>query len=129
MAHFHLDYSPNLKALVDMGALCEAIRACAAEIEALPTPGIRVRAICVDHVAMADGKDIHGFVDMSIRLRGGRSREVKEDIVTRTFTCLKEQLAGVMETHSVALSAEIRDIDPELSPKFGTVRAHMEPSS
>ncbi|MFB0930903.1 MAG: 5-carboxymethyl-2-hydroxymuconate isomerase, partial [Ascidiaceihabitans sp.] len=31
-----------------------------------------------------------------------------------------------METLSVALSAEMRDIDADLSPKFGNIRDHLE---
>jgi 5-carboxymethyl-2-hydroxymuconate isomerase len=30
---------------------------------------------------------------------------------------------------SIALSAEMRDIDAELSPKFGNIRDHMEGSA
>ena len=45
MAHFHIDYSANLEEVIDMAALCEAIRVCAANIETFPTAGIRVRAV------------------------------------------------------------------------------------
>ena len=126
MPHFHIDYSANLEQVVDMGALCEVIRSAAAEIETFPTPGIRVRATRVDHVAMADGDPNHGFIDLSIRLRAGRSDDMKKDAVTRIFATLKDFVAPAMRTHSIALSAEIRDIDADLSPKFGNVRDHLE---
>ncbi|WP_425039741.1 5-carboxymethyl-2-hydroxymuconate Delta-isomerase [Primorskyibacter sp. S187A] len=128
MPHFHIEYSANLEEVVDMQALCEAIRAAAASIETFPTPGIRVRAIRVDHVAMADGDPKHGFIDLSVRLREGRPEDVKKDAITKIFAALKEAMAPVMETHSVALSAEMRDIDAALSPKFGNVRDHLESS-
>ena len=126
MPHFQIDYSANLEEVVDMSALCEAIRAAAAEIEAFPTPGIRVRATRVDHMAMADGDPKHGFIDLSVRLREGRSLDVKTDAIARIFAVLKERLAPAMETRSIALSAEMRDIDAALSPKFGNVRDHLE---
>lgn len=126
MPHFHIEYSANLDRAVDMAALCEAIRACAADIATFPTAGIRVRATRVDHVAMADGNPKHGFIDMSIRLREGRSEAVKEDAVNRIFACLKGFMAPAMATRSIALSAEIRDINAALSPKFGNVRDHLE---
>lgn len=126
MPHFHIEYSANLESSVDMGALCEAIRAVAADIEAFPTAGIRVRATRVDHVSMADGNPKHGFIDLSIRLREGRPQDVKEDAVTRIFAALKTFMAPAMETQSIALSAEMRDIDATLSPKFGNVRDHLE---
>lgn len=126
MPHFHIDYSANLEEVVDMGVLCEVIRATAASIEAFPTAGIRVRATRADHVAMADGDAKHGFVDLSVRLRAGREEAVKQDAITRLFAALKDFMAPAMAAHSIALSAEIRDIDAALSPKFGNTRAHME---
>ncbi|MEQ8446592.1 MAG: 5-carboxymethyl-2-hydroxymuconate isomerase [Pelagibacterium sp.] len=126
MPHFHIEYSANLEGEVDMGALCQAIRAEAAEIATFPTAGIRVRAVCVDHVAMADGTPRHGFIDLSIRLREGRPDDVKKDALTRVFAALKDFTAPAMRTRSIALSAEMRDINADLSLKFGNVRDHLE---
>lgn len=126
MPHFHIDYSANLDDVVDMAALCEAIRAAAVTIDTFPTAGIRVRATRVDHVAMADGNPKHGFIDLSVRLREGRSDAVKKDAIERIFAALKDFATPAMEHHSIALSAEIRDINADLSPKFGNVRDHLE---
>ncbi len=129
MPHFQIDYSANLDEVVDMDALCEAVRRAAAEIDTFPTAGIRVRATRVDHVAMADGNPKHGFVDMSVRLRAGRPDAVKQEAIARIFDTLKTFMAPAMQTRSIALSAEMRDIDAALSPKFGNVRDHMEDSA
>jgi 5-carboxymethyl-2-hydroxymuconate isomerase len=42
------------------------------------------------------------------------------------FATLKEFTAPAMAGHSIALSAEMRDIDADLAPKFGNIRDHME---
>lgn len=126
MPHFHLEYSANLDAVIDMGALCEVIRAEAASIDAFPMAGVRVRATRVDHYAIADGDTKHGFIDLSVRLRAGRSDAVKQDAIARIFAVLKDFVVPAMTTHSIALSAEMRDIDPDLSPKFGNIRDHLE---
>ncbi len=126
MPHFQIDYSANLEDVVDMGALCETVRAVAADIDTFPVAGIRVRALRVDHVAMADGDPKHGFIDLSIRLREGRPQEVKEEAVARIFAALKAFMAPAMAHRSIALSAEMRDIDATLSQKFGNIRDHME---
>ena len=126
MPHFHIEYSANLEEVVDMSALCESIRATAAQIDTFPMAGIRVRATRVDHVAMADGDAKHGFIDLSIRLREGREQQVKEDAVAQIFEALKDFMAPAMASHSIALSAEMRDIDAALSPKFGNIREHLE---
>jgi 5-carboxymethyl-2-hydroxymuconate isomerase len=127
--HFHIEYSENLESVVDFASLCEAIRAEAALIDTFPTAGVRVRAVRVDHHAMADGDPKHGFVDLSVRLRAGRADDVKQDAITRIFAVLKDFMAPAMATRSIALSAEIRDINADLSPKFGNVRDHLEDSS
>ena len=126
MAHFHIDYSANLEEIIDMAGLCEAIRLCAASIETFPLAGIRVRAVRVDHVAMADGDQKHGFIDLSVRLREGRSDEVKQQAMATIFEALKAYTAPAMANHSIAISAEMRDIDAALSPKYGTIRDHMK---
>ncbi len=125
MPHFHIDYSANLEEVLDMSGLCEAIRSTATQIETFPTAGIRVRATRVDHYAIADGDQKHGFIDLSVRLREGRPDVVKEDAIARIFAALKDYAAPAMAEHSIALSAEMRDIDAALSPKFGNIRDHM----
>lgn len=125
MPHFHIEYSANLDGVVNMSALCEAIRAQAATVEAFPTAGIRVRAVRADHCAVADGDPKHGFIDLSVRLREGRPDDVKQDALARVFATLKDFMAPVMETRSIALSAEMRDISADFSLKVGTIRDHM----
>lgn len=126
MPHLHIDYSGNLETLIDFAGLCEAIRVEAVTIAAFPLAGIRVRATRVDHYAIADGNPKHGFIDLSVRLREGRSTEVKSEAIGRLFAVMQSFTAVAMVQHSIALSAEIRDIDAALSPKFGTIRHHLE---
>ena len=126
MPHLQIDYSANLDALLDMGALCETLRSAAAAIDTFPTAGIRVRAIRVDHVAMADGDPKHGFIDLSVRLREGRPDDVKQDAIERLFAALKDFAQPAMASQSIALSAELREISATFAPKFGNVRDHME---
>jgi len=123
--HFHIEYSGNLETIIDVGQLCEAVRREAADISAFPTPGIRVRATRVDHYAIADGNNKHGFIDLSVRIREGRPMDVKEAAITRIFSTIREFVAPAMKDHSIALSAELRDIDATLSPKFGNIRDHL----
>ncbi|EAV42257.1 5-carboxymethyl-2-hydroxymuconate delta isomerase [Stappia aggregata IAM 12614] len=125
MPHISLEYSANLEQRADIQALCEHLRAHAATIDALPMPGLRVRAIRCDHYAIADGDPKHAFIDISVRLRAGRSDDVKRDAAERLFAAAKTFLEPVLDTSSLALSLELRDIDPDLSPKTGTIRDHL----
>lgn len=126
MPHLHLEYSPNLENCIDMAGLCDELRRTAAGIETFPLAGVRVRATRVDHCAIADGNPKHGFIHLTIRLRAGRSQPVKQDVIERIFDALKDFTAPAMGTLSLALSAEMRDIDAALSPKFGNIRDHLE---
>lgn len=126
MPHFHIEYSSNLEEVVDMAALCETIRQEATLIATFPLAGIRVRAIRVNHYAIADGNSKHGFIDLSVRLREGRSDDVKQNALQRIFDTAKAFLAPAMATHSIALSAEMREINATLSPKYGTTRDHLK---
>ena len=129
MPHFQIEYSSNIEDVVDISALCDTIRASAAKVQAFPLAGIRVRAVRVEHFAIADGNPKHGFIDLSIRLREGRPDDVKLDALTIIFSALKNFTAKAMETRPIALSTEMRDIDNVLSAKFGNIRDYMEDSA
>jgi 5-carboxymethyl-2-hydroxymuconate isomerase len=126
MPHISIDYSANLEDVVDMPAFCAALRDASVETGVFPLAGIRVRATRVDHAVIADGDPAHGFIDMSLRLRGGRDLDTRKAATAHVFEAAKAFLAPVIETRSIALSFEMRDIDPELSPKLSTIRDHMK---
>lgn len=126
MPHLIIDYSANLEDFVDMGGLCNALRETACDLEAFPSAGVRVRAIPARHYAIADGNPEHGYIDIAVRLRAGRTAEVKQDATARLFETARAYVAPVMAKRPIALSLEMRDIDPELSPKTGTIRDHLE---
>ena len=126
MPHIHIDYSANLESRIDMQHFCEHLRQVAVTIDAFPLAGVRVRAQAAHHVAMADGSPEHAYIDIGIRLRGGRPPEVKQAATQTLFAAARNYLADYMAAHSLALSMEMRDIDPELSPKCGSVRSHLD---
>lgn len=126
MPHFMLDYSPNLEGEVDMPGLCECLRRTAIDTGVFPRAGIRVRAFAATHVSIADGDAKHGYIDISVRLRAGRDLATRKAATQAIFDAAREFLEPVLARRSLALSFEMRDIDPELSPKTGTIRDHLE---
>ena len=126
MPHITIDYSGNLEEAVDIAALCELLRKTGIETGVFPMAGIRVRALRADHVAIADGDPHHGYIDISVRLRGGRSFEARKMATERLFAAAREFLAPALASRPMALSMEMRDIDPELSPKLNTIRDHLK---
>ena len=126
MPHLMIDYSANVGPDVDMGALCDTLRDVAASIDVFPLAGVKVRAVRVDHYAIADGNPEHGFIDISVRIREGRDMETKQNAAQKIFDAANEFVADVMQRRSLALSLELRDIDAALSPKSGSIRKYLE---
>lgn len=125
MPHLMIDYSANIEPDIDMSRLCEHLRAIAAEIEAFPIAGVKVRAVRVDHYAIADGNPAHGFIDISVRIREGRDLETKKQAVDAIFNAANDFVSPIMQKRSLALSVELRDITAELAPKSGTIRKYL----
>lgn len=125
MPHFQIDYSKNLETRLDIPGLCRTVRDAAVETGVFPLAGIRVRATACDHVVIADGNPAHAFLDMSVRLRGGRTLETRKQATAHIFTAVEKYCADVMASSSLMLSMEMRDIDPELSPKASSIRDHL----
>ena len=125
MPHLMIDYSANIEPDIDMSRLCENLRAIATEIEAFPIAGVKVRAVRVDHYAIADGNPAHGFIDISVRIREGRDLETKKQAVDAIFNAANDFVSPIMQKRSLALSVELRDITAELAPKSGTIRKYL----
>ena len=126
MPHLMIDYSANVEPDVDIGGLCNTLRGVAASIDAFPLAGVKVRAVRVDHYAIADGNPEHGFIDISVRIREGRDIQTKQNAAQKIFDAANEFVADVMRRRSLALSLELRDIDAALSPKSGSIRKYLE---
>lgn len=126
MPHFQIDYSPNLPERMNMAGFCAAIRDAAAATGVFPLAGIRVRATACDHVVIADGNPDHAFLDMSVRLRAGRDIETRRAATQAIFAAAEAYCGDVLASSSFLLSMEMRDIDPDLSPKTSTIRHYLQ---
>ena len=129
MPHFSIEYSANLDDDLDMTAFCDCLRRAGIETGVFPLAGIRVRALRCDSYSIADGDPHHGFIDISVRLGRGRSDEVKKSATEHIFAAARGFLAPVLEKRPIGLSLEMREIDPDLSPKHNTIRDHLGPGS
>ena len=76
-------------------------------------------------VVVTHDAELASKCERTIRLRGGRSAEDKARATREMFAALEGFMAPALAKHSIALSIEMRDIDPALSPKTGTNRDHL----
>ena len=125
MPHLRVEYSRNVEAAADMAAFCDVLRRAAVETGLFPEAGVRVRAFAADHVSIADGDPKHGFIDVLVRLRGGRDLAAREAAAQAIFAAAERFLAPAFAERSLALSLEMREMTPETTLKAGTIREHM----
>ena len=125
MPHLSIEYSANVEDWTDLAALCDALRQAAVATGLSDAAGVRVRAVRCDAYSIADGKADRGFIDISVRLRGGRPLDTRKQATQRIFEAAESHLEQVLASHPLALSLEMREIDPELSPKVSTLRQYV----
>lgn len=126
MPHFTIEYSANLDEHVDLAAFCEALKAAGIATGLFEPAGIRVRALRCESYAIADGHPDNSFIDLSVRLRAGRDLERRKAATQHIFAAAESFLEPLFAKRPLALSFEMRDIDPDLSPKRNSIREHIE---
>jgi 5-carboxymethyl-2-hydroxymuconate isomerase len=123
--HIHIEYSSNLEERLDITGLLVVLRDAALETGLFPLAGIRVRATPARHVLIADGNPDHAFLDISLRLRGGRELDVRKKATDEIYGKVRAYCAETLETSSFLLSFEMRNIDPDLAPKDSSVARYL----
>ena len=126
MPHIHIDHSPGLGEHLDIPELCKTLRDTAVDTGVFPLAGVRVRVIECHYALIADGNPQHAYMDISVRLRGGRDIDTRRMAVQRLFDAAEAQCEDLLKKSSFALSMEMRNIDPELSPKTGSIRRYLD---
>ena len=126
MPHFTIEYSANLDARVDMGAVVELVRKAAVETGIFPLGGIRVRAIKCEHYAIADGRSNFGFLDMVLRLGEGRDLPTRQKAGEHIFKVLSAYLDPVFANSKFALSFDMQINDKETSWKRNNIHEALK---
>jgi 5-carboxymethyl-2-hydroxymuconate isomerase len=121
MPHFTIEYSANLDGRVDMGKVVEVVRCAAVETGIFPLGGIRVRAIRCEYFAIADGRPVHGFLDMVLRLGEGRDLATRKQAGEHIFNALCAYLDPVFAQGKFALSFDMQINDKETSWKRNNI--------
>lgn len=121
MPHFTIEYSADLDAHLDMGAVVEIVRKAAVETGIFPLGGIRVRAIPCTHVAIADGRPGLSFLDMVLRLGEGRDLAARRHAGEHIFKTLSDYLDPVFASGTLALSFDMQINDSATSWKRNAI--------
>lgn len=129
MPHFTIEYSANLEDEVDFTAFCEALRVAAVETGVFPLGGIRVRAVKCGDFAIADAAPENAFVDISLRMGRGRDLDTRQQAGQAVFDAAEAYLGELFDARPLALSFEVREIDPDLSFKKNSIHQRLKARS
>lgn len=115
MAHFVLEYSANIPAeTLNLQLLFSKLHQAAVDSGLFPLKGIRSRAYACHDYRMADGNPEHIFVHLSVLLGAGRSLEEREGAAQSFFQIVHLHFASCFEHRGVALSFEMKELEPIL---------------
>ncbi len=125
MPHLVLEYSANLDAIIDMGALCRLLNKTLFETKLFELGAIRVRAVRSEAYAIADDLPQNSFLDANLRIGVGRSQEEKKRVGEALFAVLSDFFKLQFATPHFALTLEIREIDAQLSWKKNAIHPRL----
>jgi 5-carboxymethyl-2-hydroxymuconate isomerase len=98
----------------------------AVTLDALPTGGIRTRAVARRIFKVADGHADNGFVSVTVRMAKGRTQDVQKAVGETLFATLSNYVREAFDRRPLSLALEIQEIDPEMRWKQSNIRDYME---
>lgn len=125
MPHFAVEYTDDIKPVVDIAALLTRINATLiAQDGAFPTGCIRSRAIELCDYRIADGSADDAFVRATLKIGAGRRDPVKKRMC-ELFAVIKDHFAGLFAKRNLALSLDLIERHETFSYKHNNIRARF----
>jgi 5-carboxymethyl-2-hydroxymuconate isomerase len=125
MPHQIIEYSANLDDCLDIDGLVGALHETAVSIDALPTAGIRTRAVRREVFRIADGHPDNSFIGVTLRILEGRPMDVQKATGQKLFDELNRYVAEIYQSRPIALSFEIQEIKLDTRLKQSNIRDYM----
>ena len=126
MPHLIVECSENVAEAVSLDDLVRGLHETAIATGVFPLGGIRTRVHICRHYRIADGDPRHAFVHVQMRIARGRDLATRKRAGEQVFAALREGLASLLATNTVALSLEIEEINPDTSLRHNTIHEHLQ---
>ena len=126
MPHIVVEHSANLAQRTDLEALAKTVHEAALATGVFPLGGLRTRMAAREIYVIADGDPDNAFAHMTLYMGHGRDQATKQQVGEELFRVLCEALAPVFDTSPLAISFEIRELDPVLNFKHNNLHARIE---
>ena len=115
MPHILIDYSSGADKVVDMAQLVEAVHRAARSSGYFPPTVLRTLARGADYSLVADENPLNQFVQITVRMAPGRSREARKALSQAIFDAASATIPEAWSRGRFALRVDITESDPELS--------------
>ncbi len=126
MAHFILEYSDNISSeVLDLQRLFERLHSCAIDTGLFPLKGVRSRGHACSDFRIADGNPEHVFVHLSVLVGAGRSLDERGSAAKALFEVFEDHFAACFEYTGVAMSFEMRELEPVLKYNRNNIEAYL----
>jgi 5-carboxymethyl-2-hydroxymuconate isomerase len=125
MPHQIIEYSANLDDALDIDGLVGALHETAVSIDALPTAGVRTRAVRREVFRIADCHPDNTFISVTLRILEGRPLDVQKATGEKLFNELKRCVAEIYQSRPIALSFEMQEIKLDTRLKQSNIRDYM----
>jgi 5-carboxymethyl-2-hydroxymuconate isomerase len=125
MPHIIVEYSANLEDSFEIGALIGDLHQAAIDSGAVEVAALRTRAERRDVFRIADGSPHNAFVHIVMRLRVGRSEDVRKSLADALLAATDKNLLHAFEMHRIAITVEMEEID-NVTARKNTIRDKSE---
>ena len=126
MPHLIIEHSSNIEKELNLPQLVSCLHSTTSGVKDFPAAGLRTRIAKREVFCIADGHPDNSFVHVTLRIRHGRSMEIKKNAAEVIFESLTNYLDFLLKKRPLAISFEIQEIDPELSFRKGNIREHLK---
>jgi 5-carboxymethyl-2-hydroxymuconate isomerase len=125
MPHIIVEYSANLEGSFDIQKLGDDLHQVVIDSGVAEVAAIRTRAKRRDVYRIADGNPKNAFVHVVMRLRVGRSEEVRSRLAESLLAATDGNLQRAYATHDIAITVEMEEID-NITARKNTIRSKSE---
>lgn len=125
MPHIIVEYSANLENSIDVRQMVDDLHQTVADSGVAEIAAIRTRAERRDTFRVADGDPKNAFVHVTMRLRIGRSEEVRSRLAEALLAATDRNLQRAYMTHAIAITVEMEEID-SITARKNTIRGKSE---
>jgi len=122
MPHITIECSENVEDHVNVDKMLRCVHDAAIETGIFPPDGIRSRVHILEHYRVAEsGKN--AFVHAVLRIGPGRDAETKQRVLDHVFGELTEFLQKMYDSHPLAISIELQELDADLRRNKNNLKA------